>query len=92
MSPGLMVSGRRGGTSTSVVGVESSREEDSKGEQGSSGCVRSAGSGEGILWGEAIYKVKGKVGRCPSDSQERTTHRPRGTHLHQRHKWWLTPS
>ena len=52
--PGLEASGGRGGTATTVAGRGSSREEESKGEQGSSGCVRSAGSGEGTLWGEAI--------------------------------------
>ena len=48
--PGVDVVGRGGGITTSPVGVGDSREEESRGEQGSSGCVGSAGSGEGTLW------------------------------------------
>ena len=89
ISPGLRFSWISGGTFTSVVGLGSSPEEESKGEQRSSGCVGSAGTGEGILWREVISILREKWG-CPSDSQERATYRPRGTHLYQRHKWWLT--
>ena len=63
--PGVDVVGRGGGTTTSRAGVGGSREEESRREQGSSGCVGSAGSGEGTLWGEAIREVRGKGGEVP---------------------------
>ena len=49
--PGGTVVGREEGITTSWSGVGDSREEESRGERGSSGCVMSAGSGEGVFWG-----------------------------------------
>ena len=56
--PGVEFVGREDGTTTSWAGVGGSREEESRGEQGSSGCVGSAGSGEEVLMGEFISKVR----------------------------------
>ena len=59
--PGAVEVGRDRGTSISSAGVGDIREEESRGEQGSSGCVGTTGAGEGFLK-ETSMRKKGSKG------------------------------